>query len=110
MTPALMAERLYSSRRARDEAFGADGFGEPAWDMLLWVCAHEGDGTELTVGAVLAAGVTRATIAAPYLDWLVTRDLVTIGADRVGLSERGRAKMAEFADQQESIGTQPRFI
>jgi hypothetical protein len=103
MTPAMMADRLYRARRARDEAFGADGFGEPAWDMLLWILAHEGDGTELTVDAVLAAAATPATIARPYLDWLATRDLVSMEPPE--LTPRGRRELTRYLQSQTGVST-----
>jgi hypothetical protein len=61
------ARRLYRMRRMRDAQFGAELFGEPAWDLLLDLYITRGQ-NELgsSIGGGLAAFTPSAT-AAPYI-------------------------------------------
>ncbi|MGR6329232.1 hypothetical protein ACU5AX_09210 [Sphingomonas sp. XXL09] len=100
------AFELYAARRARDAAFGAaaDGFGEPAWDMLLILCVHDGPGGGLTRDTLLdAAGGTRM-IAERYLDWLASRELITVDVENgdtvIRLQEHGRVLLQAYFDRE----------
>ena len=56
------------------ERGGSIGFGEPAWDMLLHLVVHDGAASE---DELVAAAGAPASIAEPYLAWMLSRALVT---------------------------------
>lgn len=101
------ARRLYDSRRMRDELFGEerDAFGEPGWDMLLWLYAH-GD-TPATEDDLLAAARMREDTAVRYLQWLLARELIVAvaiggGVSAYRLTQRGEEIMTVYLERQVS--------
>lgn len=56
------AKEMYECRRTRDKVFGADMFGEPAWDIMLDLFISECDGRRISVtSACIASCVPKAT-------------------------------------------------
>ncbi|RXD05549.1 hypothetical protein EQZ23_10850 [Sphingomonas sp. UV9] len=101
LTPAHTAasSQLYDARRLRDEVFGFDreGFGEPGWDMMLALTARG----EMSAEDLAASASAPAPIAATYLDWLMSRELVTrCDPKKIALAERGRSLMLTYLDRQ----------
>ncbi|WP_156363739.1 hypothetical protein [Sphingomonas sp. Leaf357] len=87
----------------RDNVFAElrDGFGEPGWDLLLALSAHDLDDRPLAEPDLLAAAGVSHRIAKRYLDWLASSGLIirTEGAPTiVALSERGRKLMTDYLD------------
>lgn len=60
------ARRVFRLRRMRDQAFGPDLFGEPAWDLLLDLYIAT---SEPRPASVIAASIA-ASIAADDVRWL----------------------------------------
>jgi len=90
---AELARRIREDRAQRNEVFGDDLFGEPAWDILLYLFETEVkyrpvQKTELT----LAAGVPHST-GLRYLRLLEERKLLTIGAN----DEDARAQIVKLS-------------
>lgn len=57
-----LAKEILRSRRQREKSFGADLFGEPAWDILLELYAAESTQKRLSVsGACYASAVPYTT-------------------------------------------------
>lgn len=80
-TALEMARKLYRDRQRRSQHFGADLFGEPAWDMLLdlYIAACEKRQVS-TTSACIGANVPVAT-GLRWLQVLETRGLVSRKAD-----------------------------
>lgn len=100
---ARQASRLRQARRLRDNVFAEqrDGFGEPGWDLLLALSAHDDDDRPLTGPDLLAAAGISHEIAKRYLDWLASAGLITRIEDTpaiVVLSDRGRKLMTDYLD------------
>jgi DNA-binding MarR family transcriptional regulator len=62
------ARRLLRERRRRDQFFDPALFGEPAWDMLLDLCAAREEGVRVSVTSLCIAAAVPATTA---LRWLI---------------------------------------
>src|SRR3954468_10330260 len=58
------ARRLYRQRRLRDQTFGKDLFGEPAWDLLLelYVAASESRPVSAVASSIAASVSTEDAI------------------------------------------------
>ncbi|WP_332787356.1 hypothetical protein [Sphingomonas sp. GB1N7] len=100
---ARLAARFRQARRLRDNVFAEqrDGFGEPGWDLLLALSAHDDDDRPLPAPDLLAAAGVSHEIAKRYLDWLASAGLITCNDDTpmvVALSERGRKLMTDYLD------------
>lgn len=92
---ARAAERILARRRMRDRFFRGDldGFGEPAWDMLLMLVARGGSAP----AEVLVAAVPMdAEIVRNYLHWLQSHSLAAIDGETVTLARRGWEQMAGY--------------
>lgn len=99
----LRAEALLASRRLRDTVFvgHVDGFGEPAWDMLLTLFAEKAKGRPtVTTGELLAATATPEEIARVFIAWLASHRLVTREGDAVAMTERGQGLMTAYLDRE----------
>ncbi len=98
MTPALRsaAAALLRERRERDAVFGAyrDGFGEPAWEILLVLAA--GEDRNVLPQDVMAGVHATAETADIYLRWAMSQDLVVRDGDHVRMSERAAALMTIY--------------
>ncbi|MBI0475388.1 hypothetical protein D9601_08495 [Sphingomonas sp. MA1305] len=68
-----MAKQLYDQRRDRNQIFGdlADGFGEPAWDILLALYIGHYGGITIETGPILASADVEEATAATYVRWLI---------------------------------------
>lgn len=100
---ARLAARFRQARRLRDTVFAEqrDGFGEPGWDLLLALSAHDADDRPLSGPDLLAAAGISRQVAKRYLEWLESAGLIkcTEGAPTiVTLSEQGRKLMTEYLD------------
>lgn len=68
------ARNLIARRNHRQEVFGiAEMFGEPAWDMLLFLYASHGP---QTIGSLSECVGTPATTGLRWLNFLEQRDLI----------------------------------
>ena len=103
VTPAKIAEDLLNSRQLRNAVFlqHRDGFGEPAWDMLLSLFVADSSGRSSVPEKELSlATATDDVIARPYTLWLASHGLVTITHDRVTLTTEGRTLMIAYLEQE----------
>lgn len=95
------AAALLRARRHRDAIFGADrdGFGEPAWDMLLALTAAGGamPADELVAASCFTEGSSRL-----FVQWLASRQLVAIDGGEVSLAQRVQAAMTSVLGNGES--------
>jgi hypothetical protein len=101
MTPAKMAAELLRGRQQRNAIFALhqEGFGEPAWDMLLSLFVADSDGrSSVSAGELVAATTTDGEIARPYTLWLASQGLVEIAYDRVRLTTAGRGLMTTYLE------------
>ncbi len=99
---ARLAAEMYAARRERDAAFAGieDGFGEPAWDMLLLLYIADAEGRAATRAELINAASVEVAIAEPYIGWMISQALAAedeTGAIR--LREPGRAKMNAYLDR-----------
>ncbi|WP_295560578.1 hypothetical protein [uncultured Sphingomonas sp.] len=106
MTPdhRAIAAELLRARRVRDAIFVAEleGFGEPAWDMLLYLLAQGGTAAEQLL--VEASGKS-PVIAERYIMWLCSRSLVErLGGGVVRLTAHGEAQMTKYLDEGSNNG------
>jgi len=69
------AKQVIANRRRRKDIFGATMFGEPAWDMLLWLYALEGSARQSLSGLSELSGATKTT-ALRWIDYLEQEQLV----------------------------------
>ena len=88
---ALIADRALRDvelvirvRRARAEVFGEGLFADPAWDILLQLCAASLQGRKLHLGDI-ASDVPRSTVAR-WAAVLEERGLICCSADPVASS------------------------
>lgn len=110
LTPALShaAGRLFAARRARDEIFGDDrnGFGEPAWDMLLMLASVDMAGDAVAHDVLVQSASVSASVASTYVDWLLSRELVIRDISQPSqpcagyrLSDCGRERLAAYLER-----------
>lgn len=73
--PVEEARRLFRLRRMRDQAFGPELFGEPAWDLLLdlYVAASEPRSV-----SIIAVSIAASTDDVRWLDLLEEHGLVNL--------------------------------
>lgn len=73
--PVEEARRLFRLRRMRDQAFGPELFGEPAWDLLLdlYVAASEPRPV-----SIVATSIAASTDDVRWLDLLEEHGLVDL--------------------------------
>jgi DNA-binding MarR family transcriptional regulator len=74
---AALAENEYRARRHRDDVFGLDLFGEPAWDMLLDLYVNRARGRRISVTSLCYASARPATTALRWIAEMQTSGLVT---------------------------------
>lgn len=99
---ARIAAEMYAARRERDAAFAGieDGFGEPAWDMLLLLYVADAEGRAATRAELIAGTNVEPSIAERYILWLISQALAAEGdAGAVRLHDPGRAKMDAYLDR-----------
>lgn len=69
------ARSILSRRRLREQVFGNELFGEPAWDILLLLYAGA-SGPRQTIGRLADSACIPETTAVRWVDDLEKRDLV----------------------------------
>ena len=98
-----VARQAYRDRRRREEIFGGDLFGEPAWDILLdlFIAAKEAKRISITSACIGAAAPS--TTALRWLNILEREGLIEREGDSndlrrsyVRLTAVGYARMIEF--------------
>ena len=70
------AQEIIRNRRRRYDIFDKVMFGEPAWDMLLLLYAHD-EGTRQTLSRLAELSGTTKTTALRWIDYLEKEHLVT---------------------------------
>lgn len=106
MTPfemARAAQQVLAERRRRNAIFGEarDGFGEPAWEMLLHLVVDEAKRPAMPAGELVDA-IDRfdGMFCRSFIKWMGIRGLAQHdeAADRVQLTDRGREQMAAYLE------------
>ncbi len=72
----VMAEKLYSDRRRRDDYFPRGLFGEPAWDLLLALFIALEDGRDLDLAKAYEAAEVNPKDGPALIDKLVASGMV----------------------------------
>jgi DNA-binding MarR family transcriptional regulator len=76
-----LARRHLAERRLRDAAFGAELFGEPAWDILLTLFIAQADGRRLCVTRLCGEIPVPNTTALRWVFALTEKGMLTREAD-----------------------------
>lgn len=100
----LAAARLsMASRNDRSKFFPRAMFGEPAWDLLLALYAHQGRSHALTISNLANIAQTPVTTALRWIDYLDEKGLVLRErsnidrrASEIRLSDDGRARLDRY--------------
>ncbi|MBO9724848.1 MAG: hypothetical protein J7530_10760 [Novosphingobium sp.] len=91
-----MAEFICSCRRLRDDVFGADFFGDPAWDILLDLYIGQSESRTMP-GRTVSWNTTQRWVNVLEAEGLV---LHAPGSDRLGgdirLTEKGASLMHDY--------------
>ena len=97
---AALARQLHRERRARDAAFGTDMFGEPGWDMLLYLYGHGEEPELLSLEAICETSAVAPTTSLRYLNAMLDKGWIvrsapshTEGTGTVALSVGTRDRM-----------------
>lgn len=102
------AERLLHDRAVRRDIFGvvADGFGEPAWEILLRLYVEEARGHELRARDLTDVADDPINVVEIYLNFLASHRTVRLegtgSEQRVTFTDRGRELMERYL-QKEAI-------
>jgi hypothetical protein len=102
------ARNEYACRKLRNEALQLPIFGEPAWDILLWLYAHENEDRVGLAALAERAGAPISTTGR-WLDYLVTEELVIRASSdhpslTLTLTDRAAAMMDRYFARQLSGG------
>jgi DNA-binding MarR family transcriptional regulator len=102
-TLSALALSKYRVRRARDNYFPKQLFGEPAWDILLDLYINHGLDRKISVSSLCVASMVPATTALRYIAMLEDHKFlrkVPAKSDRrvslVELTEEGHKAMDEY--------------
>lgn len=102
-SPLQLAKIAYAERRRRDrEIAGSEIFGEPAWDLLLFLFIAMQEGRIVALSTLLDAIAVPPTTAIRWLKVLETKDFVeptrqnTDHQGSVTLSEHGNLTILQF--------------
>lgn len=105
MTPAELAHAaslVLDDRRRRAGIFGPaqDGFGEPAWEMLLHLVIDAAARPAMPAAELIERVGIGDEFGRIYIKWMGTRRLATHDEtdDRVQLTDRGLEHMAAYLD------------
>lgn len=106
MTPfemARAAQQVLAERRRRNDIFGdaRDGFGEPAWEMLLHLVVDEVKRPAMPANELVnAIDRFNGLFCRSFIKWMGTRNLARYdeAADHVQLTDRGREHMAAYLE------------
>ena len=97
------AIELVDLRKRREEEFGADLFGEPAWDILLDLFIQRVEGRKASATSVSIASRAPTTTALRYIAMLISRGLATkriaghdLRVHYIELSETGYRTMVDL--------------
>ncbi|NVD45846.1 hypothetical protein [Qipengyuania atrilutea] len=100
---ASVLRRLIGKRKARSDLFGADVFGDPAWDMLLELALSEAEGRRISVSSLCIASGVPVTTALRKIGLLEERGLIVRAADgtdrrraMLRLTRRSREGIADY--------------
>lgn len=100
--PALI-RRIIKNRRLRAEIFGDGLFGEPAWDMLLDLCASSVEHKRVSVTSLCIASGVPPTTALRWINVLVEEGIFVRIDDKVDrrrsyvdLTDKGRNLAARY--------------
>ena len=100
---ASALRRLIRKRKARVDTFGADVFGDPAWDMLLELALSEAEGRRVSVTSLCIASGIPVTTALRKIGLLEEKGLILRTADdtdrrraMLGLTRRSREGIADY--------------
>ena len=100
---ASALRRLIRKRQARSDTFGADVFGDPAWDMLLELALSEAEGRRVSVTSLCIASGIPVTTALRKIGLLEERGLIVRTADgtdrrraMLGLTRRSWEGIADY--------------
>jgi DNA-binding MarR family transcriptional regulator len=100
-----IATAILAARRRREDMFGEDLFGDPAWDILLDLYASEARGVRVKTSSVGALAAISPTTSLRWLDILSERGLVLRTRDTgdgrrvfVQLSASGRNLLEALLD------------
>jgi len=103
--PAGAAAQLYCERRRRQKWFGARGFWEPSWDILLYLFdAWETGVVSVAAGQLGCLGIAVSSDSIErWLLALAAQEYVELSGDaeqlRVRLSAHGVATMARYLEE-----------
>ncbi|MDF2639485.1 MAG: MarR family transcriptional regulator [Novosphingobium lindaniclasticum] len=91
-----LAEHICECRNLRNELFGVDFFGDPAWDILMDLYAAQGGGRPLRLPGP-GPKITQRWQQILELEGLVWLRRGGAGAkDELGLTEKGAALMQDY--------------
>jgi hypothetical protein len=95
------AQQVLAERRRRNAIFGEaqDGFGEPAWEMLLHLVVDEAKRPAMPADELVnAIDRFNGMFCRSFIKWMGTRNLARYdeAADRVQLTDQGREQMAAY--------------
>ncbi|MDP9056066.1 MAG: hypothetical protein M3N34_01850 [Pseudomonadota bacterium] len=100
---AALALDIYEDRRRRVKLFGADLFGEPAWDILLDLFIATATGKQISVSSACIGSAVPSTTGLRWLAVLETRGLIVRENDdrdarrsHVRLSKLGHDQMEQY--------------
>lgn len=96
-----LARQLHRERRMRDKAIGASLFGEPGWDMLLYLFGSESEPVPLE--AICRASAAAPTIGLRYLDSMLEKAWITRSsspgeAEAVALTPSAKDRMKDLLE------------
>jgi DNA-binding MarR family transcriptional regulator len=74
-----LARATLRARRIRNQHLPSSMFGEPGWEMLLWLYIVDNSGARQTVSRLCKASGAPATTAMRWIDYLEKQKYVTRG-------------------------------
>jgi len=99
------ARQILSYRRRRVQIFGLGMFGEPAWDMLLWLYVADSDQRTSVTALARRSGASKST-ALRWIDYLADRGFIGREAHPtdariafVSLTDTGKAALDLFLSE-----------
>lgn len=100
---ASSARAAMAARKRRETFFNPAMFGEPAWDLLLTLCAFEREQPSIQLSALAQLSGTPPTTALRWLSYLEAQELVARSncehdhrAQLVELTDRARGELTEY--------------
>lgn len=98
-----LVQEIIKSRRRRDAIFGADIFGEPAWDLLLELYVAQQQQRRVTISEACRASASPPTTGLRWIGQLEEKGWLVREADRcdgrrvwVRLTDEACAKMHDY--------------